>query len=137
MRSFLIAIAAAGLLGNGTLVIAHHAFSAEFDSDKPLNFPEATVVKVEWINPHTWVHLDVKNPDGSVERWMIEGGAPNGLIRRGLNSQVLKPGTVVALTAYQAKDGSKHANGRDITFRDGRKLFLGSSGTGAPYDTDK
>jgi hypothetical protein len=113
-------------------VIAHHAFSAEFDANKPLRL-EGVVTKMEWINPHTWIHIDVKTPDG-VESWMIEGGAPNSLLRRGFTRESLPIGTAIIVDGYQAKDGAHRANGRDLTFADGRKLFLGSSGTGAPRD---
>ena len=92
------------------------------------------VVKVEWINPHTWIHLDVKKNDGSMERWMIEGGTPNTLLRRGLTKNSLPEGTELVVDGYKAKNGSNRANGRDLTFTDGRKLFMGSSGTGAPRD---
>lgn len=115
---------------------AHHAFSAEFDANRPVKF-EATVARMEWINPHSWIHVDVKQPDGSVQRWMIEGGTPNTLLRRGFTRDSLKPGTVIIVDGYQAKDGTRRANGRDLTLPDGKKLFLGSSGTGAPTDTDK
>jgi len=112
-------------------VWAHHAFAAEFDSSKPIRL-KGTVTKMEWINPHAWIHIDVKKPDGKVESWMVEAGAPNALLRRGFNKQSLLPGTVITVEGYQAKDGANRANGRDITYQDGRKLFVGSSGTGAP-----
>jgi hypothetical protein len=114
-------------------VLAHHSFSAEFDSTKPVEL-KGTVVKVEWINPHTWIHIDVKKPDGAVERWMIEGGTPNTLLRRGLTRESLPAGTEVMVDGYRAKNGTNRANGRDVTFPDGRKLFMGSSGIGAPRD---
>ncbi len=112
---------------------AHHAFAAEFDANKPLRL-QGAVTKMEWINPHAWIHIDVKKPDGKVEQWMIEGGTPNTLFRRGFTKTSLLPGTVIVVDGYQAKDGSQKANGRDLTLPDGRKLFLGSSGTGAPKD---
>jgi len=112
---------------------AHHAFAAEFDANKPINL-QGTVTKVEWINPHAWIHIDVKKPDGKVESWMIEGGTPNTLFRRGFTKESLKIGAEIKVDGYQAKDGSMRANGRDLTFPDGRKLFMGSSGTGAPSD---
>ena len=112
---------------------AHHSFAAEFDANQPVQL-KGTVVKVEWINPHTWIHLDVKKNDGSTERWMIEGGTPNTLLRRGLTKNSLPEGTELVVDGYKAKNGSNRANGRDLTFTDGRKLFMGSSGTGAPRD---
>jgi uncharacterized protein DUF6152 len=120
------------LLRMSTPVVAHHAFSAEFDATKPVRL-EGVVTKMEWINPHSWIHIDVKTPDG-VESWMIEGGAPNSLLRRGFSPESLPIGTRIIVDGYQAKDGARRANGRDLTFADGRKLFLGSSGTGAPRD---
>ena len=114
-------------------VIAHHSFAAEFDAKKPVKL-RGTVTKMEWINPHSWVHIEVKTPDGKVEQWMIEGGAPNALLRRGWNKNSLLPGTEILVEGFQAKDGALRANGRDITFPDGRTLFMGSSGTGAPKD---
>ena len=113
--------------------LAHHAFAAEFDANKPVNF-KGKITKMEWINPHTWLHVDVKGPDGKMVNWAIEAGTPNVLFRRGFTKQSLLPGTDIVIDGYQAKDGSHRANGRDLTFADGRKLFLGSSGTGAPYE---
>jgi hypothetical protein len=121
------------LVGGAGRLSAHHAFAAEFDSSKPVSF-KATVTKVEWVNPHVWIHVDVKQPDGKVEPWAIEGGTPNVLFRRGFTKQSLTAGTEIAIDGYRAKDGTRRANGRDLTFPDGRKLFLGSSGTGAPYE---
>jgi hypothetical protein len=117
-------------------VRAHHAFAAEFDAKKPVHF-KGTVTRVEWVNPHVWIHVDVKNPDGSKQSWAIEGGTPNVLFRRGVTKESLLAGTEVEVDGYQAKDGTHRANGRDLTLADGRKLFLGSSGTGAPYELQK
>ena len=113
---------------------AHHAFGAEFDADKEVLL-RGTVARMDWINPHAWVHMDVERPDGEVERWMIEGGAPGALLRLGWTKDSLPPGTEIVVSGYQAKDGSLRANGRDITLPDGSNLFVGSSGTGAPYDS--
>ena len=110
---------------------AHHAFSAEFDNDKPVTL-EGTVTKWEWINPHAWINLDVVNEAGEVEHWRIEGGAPNALIRRGWTKDSLPPGTAIVISGFLARDGSNRASGRDITFTDGTKLFVGSVGVGAP-----
>src|ERR671936_3094353 len=117
-----------------TPVIAHHAFSAEFDADRPVKF-RGTVTKMDWVNPHAWIHLTVKKPDGTTEEWMIEAGTPNTLFRRGLTKQSLLPGMEILVDGYQSKDGSLRANGRDLTLPNGQTLFLGSTGTGAPYDT--
>ena len=112
-------------------VSAHHAFAAEFDASKPIKL-RGTITKMEWINPHTWIHIDVKKANGGVERWMIEGGPPNALYRRGFTKDSLPLGIEILVEGFRAKDGSLRGNGRDLTFPDGRKLFLGSSGTGAP-----
>ena len=135
MRTKLIAITVTGLFMAGAAMplAAHHAFAAEFDANKPVKF-EATVTKMQWTNPHVWLHVDVKKPDGTVEKWAFEAGTPNVLFRRGFTKNSLLPGTKVVVDGYRAKDGSRRANGRDITFPDGKKLFLGSSGTGAPYE---
>ena len=132
-----LAIAIAGtavcLAGAAVPLVAHHAFAAEFDANKPVEFT-GVVTKMEWVNPHVWIHLDVKKPDGTIEQWKFEAGTPNVLFRRGFTKESLMPGTPVKVDGYQAKDGTRRANGRDLTFADGRKLFLGSSGTGAPYE---
>jgi len=123
---------------------AHHAFGAEFDADAPMQI-EGTVVRLEWVNPHSWIHLaaermvkggeEIIPPDPSKEVWMVEGGTPNVLVRRGLRRECLPIGTKLIVDGYQAKDHTlKRANGRDVTFPDGRKFFMGSSGTGAPED---
>jgi hypothetical protein len=112
---------------------AHHAFGAEFDAAKPLKL-RGTVSKIEWVNPHAWIHIDVKRQDGTVESWAIEGGPPNSLVRRGINRKDLPIGTEILVDGYQAIDGSRRANGRTLQYADGRTLFMGSSGTGAPLD---
>jgi uncharacterized protein DUF6152 len=133
------AVVAAGimLLVASRSVSAHHAFAAEFDEKKPIHFTEATVTKVELINPHSWIHVDVKQPDGTVENWAIEAGSPNILMRRGITRTTLKVGTKIIVDGYQSKDGSHRANGRDLTLENGQKLFLGSSGDGAPYEVQR
>lgn len=128
-----VACAGVGLLLAAAPIRAHHAFSAEFDATKPINL-RGTIQKVEWINPHTWFHVDVKKPDGTVETWMVEGGTPNTLLRRGITKNSIMPGLEVVVDGYQALDGSHRANGRDLTLQDGKKLFMGSSGTAAPRD---
>ena len=136
MRLHLATVIAVGVLLAGAAALplaAHHAFAAEFDAKKPVRF-EGTVTKMDWTNPHVWVHVDVKKPDGKVENWAFEAGTPNVLFRRGFTKNSLLPGTKIVVDGYQAKDGSRRANGRDVTFADGRKLFLGSSGTGAPNE---
>ena len=134
MRSRLFGVVAGAVFAVAAAavpVIAHHSFAAEFDAKKPVKL-RGTVTKMEWINPHSWIHIDVKTPDGKVEQWMVEGGAPNALLRRGWNKNSLLPGTEILVEGFQAKDGALRANGRDITFPDGKKLFVGSSGIGAP-----
>jgi hypothetical protein len=133
-----LAMAVAGLsvLLAGVPAWAHHAFAAEFDAKKPVHLVGA-VTKVELINPHSWIHIDVKNPDGTMTNWMVEAGSPNVLLRRGFTKTTIALGTEVVVEGYQSKDGSLRANGRDITLPNGQKLFLGSSGTGAPYEEKK
>jgi uncharacterized protein DUF6152 len=129
-----LGLAAAGVtLGRSASLQAHHAFAAEFDARKEVTLKGA-VTRVEWVNPHVWIHVDVKKPDGKTESWAIEAGTPNVLFRRGVTKQSLKAGTEVVIDGYQAKDGSHRANGREVKMADGSKLFLGGSGTGAPYE---
>jgi hypothetical protein len=128
------------LLAGGALMFAatqparaHHAFGAEFDANRPVLL-KGKVTKVEWVNPHAWIHMEVVKSDGTKENWMVEGGTPNTLLRRGVTRESLKVGTEIVVDGYQSKDRSNRANGRDVTFTDGKKLFMGSSGTGAPRD---
>lgn len=129
-----VVVAGIGLLLGLAAVpaLAHHAFAAEFDAKKPVKF-KGTITKMEWINPHAWIHVTVKKPDGTVEEWMVEAGTPNTLLRRGFTKDSLKAGTEVIVDGYQSKDGSLRANGRDLTLPNGQTLFLGGSSPGAPY----
>jgi len=130
-------LAGAGLVMMSTPLPAHHAFSAEFDGNKPVTL-KGSVTKLEWVNPHSWLHLDVKDPaSGKAVPWKVEMGAPNQLLRRGWNKNSLPVGTEVIVEGYRAKNGSDIANGGSVTLADGRTLFVGSSGTGAPYDDQK
>jgi hypothetical protein len=133
-RKLWMAAAGIGLLAAGVPMMAHHAFSAEFDATKPVKL-QGAITKVELINPHAWIHIDVKDPKtGKVESWAVEGGTPNTLQRRGITRDTVKIGTVILVDGYQSKDGTLRANGRNLTFPDGKTLFMGSSGTGAPRD---
>src|SRR5690242_13480115 len=133
MLATVLGMTGVAILGWAPSASAHHAFAAEFDANKPVNF-KGTVTKMEWTNPHCWLHVDIKKPDGSVENWAVEAGTPNVLFRRGFTKDSLLPGTEVMVDGYQAKDGSRRANGRNLTLPNGKMLFLGSSGTGAPYE---
>ena len=130
MRNTLLLTVIGCCLGSG-VALAHHSFAAEFDATQPITL-SGTVTKMEWINPHAWIHLEVKKPDGTVENWEIETGNPSALIRRGFNRNSLPAGTEITVQGFRAKDGGLRANGRDLTFKDGKKLFVGSSGTGLP-----
>ena len=127
---FICAATTAVLLTGTPRAEAHHAFAAEFDAKQQITL-RGTVTRVEWINPHTWIHIDVKDADGKVVEWMIEGGTPNTLLRNGVDRKSLPAGTEIVVDGYRAKSGLNRANGRDIMLADGRKLFLGSSLTGA------
>ena len=115
--------------------VAHHSFAAEFDAKKPVKL-RGTVKKMEWINPHSWLHINVKNADGSTSEWMIEGATPNTLLRRGFTREAVKAGTEITIVGFRAKNGANRANGRDLILPDGSRLFMSSSGTGAPGDTE-
>ena len=133
MRTMTGWLLGAALLVAAAPAVAHHAFSAEFDATKPVRL-RGTITKMEWINPHSWMHVDVSNDDGTIDSWMIEAGPPGALVRRGWKKDSVQPGTEVLVEGYQALDGGLRANGRDVTLPDGTKLFAGSSGTGAPLD---
>ena len=134
MRKTLSMVAAvAGFLMAGLPARAHHAFAAEYDAKKQVRL-EGVVTEMEWINPHAWIHIDVTGPDGKVTSWMVEGGSPNILLRRGFNKGSLEKGQKISIDGFQAKDGSNRANGSNITYPDGKKLFLGSSGEGNPVE---
>ena len=137
MKQVMLSLMAMGGVGLLTVVPvrAHHAFAAEFDANRPVTV-KGTIARVEWINPHAWIHLDVKNAEGQVERWMFELGGPGPLTRRGFtkDSPELKPGTELTAEGFLSKGLPHRANGRVLKYVDGRTLFVGSSGTGAPDD---
>ena len=144
MRKTMIALAGIAVIAAAAPVMAHHAFGGEFDPNRPVLL-KGKVIKLEWVNPHAWIHIEVPKADGPLpcqftagqkcEEWMVEGGTPNTLLRRGITRDSLVAGTELVIDGYQARDHSQlRANGRNVTYPDGRKLFLGSSGTGAPSD---
>ena len=126
----------AGIVISALQLMAHHAFTAEFDMKKPVKL-RGTVARIEMVNPHSWVYIDVKSEDGTTTQWMLEAGSPNVLVRRGFTKASLPKGTEVIFEGFQAKDGSNRANGRDITLPDGKKLFIGSSGAEGPPEERK
>jgi hypothetical protein len=132
-----VTVAAVAMFFAPSAARAHHAFAAEFDEKKPIKFVDATVTKWQLINPHSWIYVDVKQPDGTVQNWAIEAGSPNVLLRRGITKDSLKPGDKIEVEGYQSKDGSHRANGRDLRLPNGQQLFLGSSGDGAPYEVQR
>ena len=132
MRTNLLISMTGALLCAAAPVAAHHAFGGEFDANRPVIL-KGKVVKMEWVNPHSWIHVEIIKPDGAKEVWMVEGGSPNSLFRRGFTRDSLPAGTEIVVDGYQSRDHTLlRANGRNVTFTDGRKLFLGSSGPGAP-----
>lgn len=131
MRNSLTALLAGMLSVLAGSAAAHHAFSLEFDANQPITL-RGTVTRVEWINPHAWLHMDVEGDDGTVESWMIEAGSPNTLVRRGMTRDSIPPGTEIVVFGFRHRNGENAANGRDVTLPDGTKLFLSSPRTGAP-----
>ena len=131
--TFILLLAGALAVLGAPAAIAHHAFTAEFDGTKPVML-QGVVTRMDWVNPHSWIYIDVPQPDGSVQQWEVEAGAPNAMFRRGWNKNSIPVGTEIVVDGYRAKNGKNIANGRNVTFPDGRKMFVGSSGTGAPTD---
>ena len=136
VRKFGFVAAAVGISILALPLLAHHAFTAEFDTKKPVKL-RGIVARVEMVNPHSWIYIDVKNDDGTTSQWMLEAGSPNVLVRRGFTKGSLPKGTEVIFEGFQAKDGSYRANGRDITLPDGKKLFVGSTGAEGPPEEKK
>lgn len=132
-RTLAVALFGAGLLLASVPAVAHHAFASEFDANKPVTL-EGTVTKMDWINPHSWIYIDVKKPDGTLENWAIEAGAPNAMFRRGFRKDSLPVGTYVHVEGWLAKNKPRTANGRSVKLPNGQTLFVGSSGTGAPVE---
>ena len=135
-KALIVSFVIAALVTFSIPLAAHHAFSAEFDDKKPVKL-RGNVVKMDWINPHAWLYIDVKGSDGAIVSWMIELGPPNALIKRGWTKQSVPVGMEVIVDGYQSKDGALRANGRDVTLPDGRKMFAGSSNTGAPDERNE
>jgi len=135
-KALIVSFVIAALVTLSIPLAAHHAFSAEFDDKKPVKL-RGNVVKMDWINPHAWLYIDVKGSDGAIVSWMIELGPPNALIKRGWTKQSVPVGMEVIVDGYQSKDGALRANGRDVTLPDGRKMFAGSSNTGAPDERNE
>jgi hypothetical protein len=133
MKPLFIAVAVL-LMGSAGTASAHHSFAAEFDANKPLVL-KGTLTKMEWVNPHGWLYMDVKNAKGVITHWSVEAGSPNALIRRGLRRTDFPIGSQIVVNGYQAKNGTATANAITITFADGKNFFVGSSGTGAPEPT--
>jgi hypothetical protein len=133
-RKIVVWVASAGLLF-AVPAAGHHSFAAEFDIHRPLKL-RGTVTRMDWINPHCWIHIAVKDTAGKVVNWMVEGGSPNALLRLGFNKSALPPGSEVLVEGFQAHDGSNRAVGQSVAFADGRKLFLGGSAPGAHRDED-
>ena len=131
--TFILLLAGALAVLGAPAAIAHHAFTAEFDGTKPVML-QGVVTRMDWVNPHSWIYIDVPQPDGSVQQWEVEAGAPNAMFRRGWNKNSIPVGTEIVVDGYRAQNGKNIANGRNVTFPDGRKMFVGSSGTGAPTD---
>jgi hypothetical protein len=131
-RNFvMLVLVAVAVVSMSPSVLAHHSFAAEYDADKPVTLT-GSVTKMAWINPHSWIYMDVKKADGTVENWAVEAGPPGTLVRAGFTKDSLAAGTEIKVNGYRAKDGALRANGRDITLPDGRLLFVGGSSPGAP-----